>query len=396
MMLSEIFRGIDGPLDVLFNPNAAPPRSELLSIADHDAAMREISGWPGYGRAPLVALDFIASGCGVRRLWYKDESARFGLGSFKALGGAYAVLRVLQREVLKETGRKPESKELRAGSLARIVGNKTVTTATDGNHGRSVAWGAQQFGCKSIVYIPKFCSPSREAAITRFGAVVVRTKVDYDETVRICAREASRNGFIVVSDTSWPGYSDIPREVMSGYTVMAEEALQQLPKDERLTHVFVQVGVGGLAAAVCVHLSNRLGPRAPLFIAVEPSGTASLFASIKAGKRIPAPLRTRSVMAGLDAGEISSLAWDVLSECLHAVATVSDEVVAPCMRLLAKSPYGIVAGESAVAGLAALILGSRRQDSRSGLELDDNSRVLVFGTEGNTDPELYDSLVREH
>lgn len=386
-------------LGLLINPTrtASVSSSDVITLADHRAAMREISSWPTFHPTPLIPLDELAQTCGIGGLWYKDESSRFGLGSFKSLGGAYAVLRVIQREVAKRTGREPSSAELAEGSLGDAVSDMTVTTATDGNHGRSVAWGAQMFGCRSVVYVPKSCSSGRETAVRRYGATVVRTQVGYDETVRLCTANAANQGFIVVSDTSWPGYVDIPRDVMHGYTLMVEEVLRQLPGEDTLTHVFVQGGVGGLAAAVCAHLSNRLRTSAPDVIVVEPRGAACLFSSGLAGSPTPAEPPVTTIMAGLDCAEVSTLAWEVLEEAAAAFLTVPDDVVSPCMRLLANISYGghpIVAGESAVAGLAAFLLTSVDPSARNLLGLDANSQVLVIGTEGDTDPDIYRSLIK--
>ena len=392
-----LLAGMRQRLRLLMNCAARCPQTEGLSLTGHAAAMKELASWPGFQPTTLVPLKNIACASDIRSLWYKDESSRFDLGSFKALGGAYAVLRVLQKEVLRQTEHEPTSEEMRNGSFAAITRGVTVTTATDGNHGRAVAWGAQMFNCRCVIYVPKSCSRSREAAIARYGATIVRTEVGYDDTVRLCASDASQNGFMVVSDTSWPGYVDIPRDIMNGYTILVEEVLQQLPADQRLSHVFVQGGVGGLAAAVCAHFSNRLGDRAPALVVVEPERAACLFASALAGRPTPASPPVGTIMAGLDCGEVSTYAWNVLSSGAAAFITVPDAVVAPCMQLLDTPTSGdqpIVAGESAVAGLAALLISAGDSELRDALKLDTNSRVLVIGTEGNTDPEIYQSLMR--
>ena len=339
-------------------------------------ACAEIRSWPGYAPTPLILLDGVARECRIGELWYKDEASRFGLGSFKALGGAYAVLRVLQKTL------HASSAELRSGIYSHITHPVTVTTATDGNHGRSVAWGAHMFGCRCVVYIPKQCSAHREQAIRSFGARAVRTRQGYDDTVRQCALDAGNHGWTVVSDTSWPGYQDIPRDVMSGYALIAEEVLGQIACP---THVFVQAGVGGLAAALLPRFQDAR------FIIVEPEGAACLYASAVAGKLISAPPPVHTVMAGLDCAEPSLLAWNIISAGAAAFQTVSDDVTGPCMRLLARS--GIVAGESAIAGFAGLLQASAHAGYRAALGLDGDSRVLVIGTEGNTDPQLYARFV---
>jgi diaminopropionate ammonia-lyase len=390
------FAGMSKRVQVFDNSARLKLKTSILTEEGHQEAMQEIRSWPEWRATPLVSLPAIAERCELQSLWYKDESSRFGLGSFKALGGAYAVLRVLQREILRQTGREASSEDLRSGSFQDITRGVTVTTATDGNHGRSVAWGAQMFGCRCVIYIPYSCSYRREVAIEKFGARVVRTRGGYDETVKTCASDAPKKGFAVVSDTSWPCYEEIPREIMLGYTVMLEEILGQLPPGETLTHAFVQGGVGGLAASVCAHFANRFGVRAPRLVVVEPEGAACLFASAQAGKSVPAPAPVGTIMAGLDCGEASMLAWDILSTGTAAFVTVPDSVVAPCMRLLASSSNGsraIVAGESAVAGLAAVLISSSDAWIRDILRIDSSSRVLVFGTEGNTDPELYQTML---
>jgi len=274
----------------------------------------------------------------------------------------------------------------------------SVATATDGNHGRSVAWGANLFQCGCVVYVPRSCSLNRELAIARYGAQVIRSSLGYDETVRQCLRDAKDHGWLVVSDTSWEGDEKIPAIVMQGYTVATREVLDQLTSARRPTHVFVQSGVGGLAGAVCGFFSEVWGVRRPRLIVVEPSGAACLFASAVAGKRVSLDGKVHSIMAGLESGEASPLAWRVLEQRADFFMTIPDSAVPGCMRLLAASPYGdppIVAGESAVAGLAGLLYLVESPALRTRLELDSTSSILLFGTEGDTDPDLYFRLVGE-
>ena len=224
-----------------------------------EAARKEISSWPNYRPTPLISLSGLAKAKGVGAILYKDEGGRFGLGSFKALGGAYAVCRVLQAAILDRTGVSPSSEELRQDRFRNITETITVATATDGNHGRSVAWGANLFHCRCVVYVPCSCSLNRELAIARYGAQVVRSAVGYDETVHQCLRDAEARGWLLISDTSWGANEKTPATVMQGYTVMTREVLDQLAAAKRPTHVFVQAGVGGLAGAVCAHFSARHG-----------------------------------------------------------------------------------------------------------------------------------------
>jgi diaminopropionate ammonia-lyase len=352
------------------NGEYGPRQRAVLNRAAFETARAEISSWTGYAPTRLVDLPSVARAAGIARVAYKDESARFGLGSFKALGGAYAVLRQLRA----------------AGRPAKDV---TVACATDGNHGRSVAWGAQRFGCGCVIYIHETVSEGRAAAIAAYGAEVRRVPGNYDDAVRAAARDAAASGWIVVSDTSYPGYVDIPRDVMQGYAVMADEALAQM--GEPPTHVFVQAGVGGLAAAVCGHLWETLGDRRPRTVVVEPDRAACLFESARLGKAANIHGARDTAMAGLACGETSLVAWDILEEGAADFLTVTDEAAFAGMRLLAG--LGVVAGESAVAGLAGLLGSAARPELARALGLDSGARVLLFGSEGDTDPALYARIV---
>ncbi|MBM3486062.1 MAG: diaminopropionate ammonia-lyase [Alphaproteobacteria bacterium] len=375
---------------LLLNPRHAPER---LAI-DRDAGARAratIASWPGYTPTPVTDLTRLAQTLGVGRLAYKDEGGRFGLGSFKALGGAYGVFRVVARRVATETGQEPTVAALLDGRHRERVAALTVSTATDGNHGRSVAWGASLFGCRAVIYIPHDCSPGRAAAIAHYGAAVVRTDGGYDATVRRCAADASREGRILVADTAWPGYTEIPGWVTDGYTLMVAEALAAIGGPP--SHVFVQGGVGALAAALAGHLIECAGPGAVRVVVVEPDGAACLHASAAAGRPTAARAPVHSVMAGLNCGEVSTLAWDVLDRAAFAFMTVPDDVTAPTMRLLADHRPPIVAGESAIAGLAGAIVAARDPAMRAALQLSERSAILLFGTERDTDPAIYTEMV---
>jgi diaminopropionate ammonia-lyase len=320
----------------------------------------------------------------------KDEATRFGLGSFKALGGAYAVAQVLAAELARR-GVTPNatSEDLVAGTYLDTVRDITVTCATDGNHGRSVAWGAQRFGCRCVIYVHATVSQGRVDAIARYGAEVRRVPGTYDDAVREAAKAADTNGWFVISDTSYEGYTTVPVDVMQGYRVMAEEALEQW-QGPAPTHCFMQGGVGGAAAAVSVQLRTRLTPR-PRLIVAEPDQAACLLASAEAGEPVAIPGDLDTLMAGLACGEPSILAWQELARAADAFMAVPDEAAVECMRLLARE--GIVAGESGVAGLAALLLAAADPAARAALGLGSDSRVLLFSTEGATDPDLYQRLV---
>ncbi len=371
-------------------------QSRVLNIENHRIARAEIESWPGYQVTPFVKLAGLAKQVGLEQIFYKDEGGRFGLGSFKALGGAYAVFRLLSAAVKDKLGLvQVSAADLVAGRYADITQNITVTCATDGNHGRSVAWGARMFGCKCVIYIHQGVSDARRRAIEAFGANVVRTSGNYDQSVRQASEEALAQGRFVVSDTSYEGYMEVPRDVMQGYTVMAAEAFEQLA-GVRPSHIFVQGGVGGLAAAICAQAWELWGAERPKFIVVEPERAACLFESAKAGRPTAVAGDQPTVMAGLDCGEISLLAWEILETGCDAFMTLSDEAALASMRMLANPPVGdlpIAAGESAVAGLAGALIAMSHPDQRALLQLNAESRVLVFGSEGDTDPELYENIV---
>jgi diaminopropionate ammonia-lyase len=352
------------PFRYFLNRNHGVPGIAVLPETGYARAKAEIKTWPGYAPTPLVALDAIAKAAGVVQLHYKDEAGRFGLASFKALGGAYAVMRVLQAELAKrDVAREATSADLIAGTYKEATGKITVCCATDGNHGRSVAWGAE------IRVVPG----------------------NYDDAVREAQKQAEANSWFVVSDTSYPGYTEVPRDVMQGYRLMADEAADQI--SEAPTHVFIQGGVGGVAAAVSVQMRARFGAGVKLIVA-EPDKADCLLASAEAGEPVTVPGDLDTLMAGLACGEPSLLAWQELERGAFAFMSVSDESAVECMKLLAHQTPPIVAGESAVAGLAALLLAMQEPYARGALGLGPDSCVLLFGTEGATDPEVYDRLVK--
>lgn len=369
-------------------------RSAILGEAALAAARAEITRWPGYQPTPLVALPALAARLGVAAIHYKDEGSRFGLGSFKALGGAYAVARLLAREVGRRAGREIAPADLAEPALRALCADLTVTCATDGNHGRSVAWGARMFGCRCVIYIHATVSDGRRDAIAAYGAEVVRTAGNYDEAVQQADRDARAQGWHVISDTSYPGYMDVPRDVMQGYQLMVEEAARALP--EAPTHVFVQAGVGGFAAAVCGYFWERAGGARPVFVVVEPERADCLYQSARAGRPVAVGGELDTLMAGLACGEVSLLAWEVLAQGADAFCRIGDDAAVAVMRLLAR-PGGadapIVAGESAVAGLAAAIAAMQDEQARAALGLGPHSRLLFIGSEGDTDPACYAELV---
>lgn len=366
----------------------------VLSLAAGQEAQAAISAWKGYAATPLVSLDGLAAQTGVARIFYKQEAGRFGLGSFKALGGAYAVYRLLAAMIAEKTGVTPAPEDILSGRHSDIVSTVTVTCATDGNHGRSVAWGARMFGCRAVIFIHETVSEARKAAIAAYGAEVIRTRGNYDDSVREAARMAAEHGWHVVSDTSYPGYTDVPRNVMQGYSLMADEAARQLG-EVKPTHIFIQGGVGGLAAAVTAHFWETLGAEAPTVVVVEPDTAACLLESAVAGAPTAVGGDLDTIMAGLACGEPSIIAWPILAGGVSAFMAIPDAAAAETMRLLASGKAGatLVGGESGVAGLAGFLTAAARPDWSETLGLDENSVVLCFGSEGDTDPDLYTAIV---
>ena len=355
-----------------------------------------ITEWPNYEPTPLIALEGLAQALGVRSVLYKDESPRFAMDSFKSLGGAYAVYCLLVQRVSERTGISQVSRQdLTSGRYKVLTKDITVASATDGNHGRSVAWGAQEFGCRCVIYIHAEVSKGREQILRGQGAEVIRVSGNYDESVIECARDAEENGWYVVSDTSWEGYINIPIDIMNGYSVVAGEVANELDA-EVPTHVFVQAGVGGLAASVCGKFAEAWGPCRPRFVVVEPDFAACLLKSARQGRPTVFEVEQETVMAGLSCGEVSLAAWPILARGANDFIAIPDVMVAPAMRLLASSPYGdepIVAGESAVAGLAALIAVCRDRNLSAALGLNKKSLVLLIGTEGASDPQIYKNII---
>lgn len=374
------------------------PFADLQSVQGAQRARAEFSQCPHYNPTPLHRLPDAASAAGVAEVYYKDEASRFGLRSFKALGGGYAVARRLQDLAACAADRPVSLGELVRREHATITGAVIVTCASDGNHGRAVAAAARVFGCRCVVFLHEGVSAGRADAIRQLGAEVVRKPGVYDDSVRAAASAATEKGWELVSDTTLPGHEQVPLTVMQGYAVLMMEALDELRARglDLPTHLFVQAGVGGLAAALAAYLWEALGDEAPIIVVVEPANAACLFRSALAGRPEVAPGDLDTVMAGLACGEVSEVAWRILSAAADAFMVIDDASAIEAMRLLAEGAYGappIVAGESATAGLAALLALGQRPSERRAIDLTPLSRVMVIGTEGATDPGLYRELV---
>lgn len=353
------------------NPNGIP---ELLE---------ELGQCPAHRVTPLHALPGLAGRLGVGEIRVKDESQRFGFGAFKALGGVIAVYNVLSGAVGDAYHSQTTFAALMRNEHPEVTARYVFTTASSGNHGRSVAAGAKLFGNRCVIFLPKFTSAEKEAAIRARGAEVIRVDGDYDTAVAECRRQAEANGWTIISDTSWEGYDQVPRSVMRGYTVLVEEIIQQWRPGP--THVFVQAGVGGLAAAVFGYLWARYEPR-PVFIVVEPASADCWFQSNLAGKPALASGNADTVMGGLACREISPVTWPVIGLGADWFMTIEEDQVVPARRLFARPMAGdpaITSGPSGCAGLAGLTRICTEATAFSALGLDKNARVLLINSEGD-------------
>ena len=381
---------------------AADPTFDLgaysvISEQDFSDAAAEITQWDGYSATPLYSLAELAREVGVAAIQYKHEGSRFGLGSFKALGGAYAAQRLLGRELSRLVGTDVSLADVRSRVWAEEAAGIKLVSATDGNHGRSLAWGCHRFGASCRIYIHANVSSGRERAMRDLGAEIVRIDGDYDESVVRCRQDADENGWFVVSDTSWQGYTETPRDVLAGYGVMIREVYMQASAPP--THVFVQGGVGGLAAATAAALRQLWGAESPRVVVVEPSLAACLFESARNGRPVAVEIEVETIMAGLSCGEPSPMAWEVLKSEISDFLVIDDNLIPPTVRRLAR-PSGrdpvIEAGESGVAGLAALIDAAGSTEMRQKLGLNAESRVLLIGSEGVTDPAIFAEIMSSH
>lgn len=371
-----------------------PVDAETLGIAAANEVERFLTHRDNHAETPLVALSGLAAQIGVGAIHIKDEGHRLGLGSFKALGGAYAVIQLLLEEASDKLGRKVDISELHSPDLKAIARTMTVACATDGNHGRSVAQGAQLVGAKAAIFVHAGVSDERVAAIARFGAEMIRVDGSYDESVREASRVAEEKGWTIVSDTSWPGYERIPGLVMQGYTALVRESLRRM--QEPPTHVFIQSGVGGIAAAVAGHLAIELGANRPIFVVVDPARAACIFETASAGHPVTIAHGEPTVMAMLECYAPSLVAWRILSRAADAFMTVDEDDAVSVMRQLAKpvaDDPAIVAGESGGVGLAGLMKAVCDPEIKAALHINAHSRIFLVNTEGATDPFKYEEIV---
>ncbi|HWE99678.1 MAG TPA: diaminopropionate ammonia-lyase [Caulobacteraceae bacterium] len=357
---------------LLINPSPlaqadlAPDDAETFGPSGAGRARAVMAPWPGFATTPLQSLNALAADLGLGAVHAKDETARMGLGAFKALGGAYAVARLAAAAPSAHDHDEPA----------------TFVCATAGNHGRSVALGARMAGAKCVTFVGEATSPARADALASLGAQVVREGSTFEESIAACNAAAKAKGWTVVSDTAWPGYEEIPRLVMQGYTVLAAEALDQLAQPP--THVFLQGGVGGLAGAVAAHFASALG-RPPRIVVVEPERAACLMTSARAGAPVRIDAGERTAMTMLECYAPSLIAFRILERTAYAFMTVCDEEASTaCERLGRPSSDdpAIATSQSGAAGLAGLIRACGDPAMRRALGLDARSRVLVVVSEG--------------
>lgn len=355
---------------------------------------------PGYQLTPLVALDATAKSLGIQKLWVKDESHRLGLNAFKVLGASWAIGRILAQKAGCPV-EKLSWQDLRDIAM-NLTDPITFVTATDGNHGRAVAWAAQQLGCRAVVYMPKGSAAHRLNAILDTGAHGEITDMNYDDAVRLAASMAEKNNWILVQDTAWEGYMEIPQWIMEGYSTLAEEIDQQLASHsaELPTHVILQAGVGSFAGGVLGAMAWRWGECLPKVIIAEPEAASCIYASAKAkdGKLRVVGGDLSTIMAGLACGEPNPTAWPILRDYAFAWTSCCDSVAACGMQKLARPHSGdtsVVSGESGAVGMGIVEVLCRNKESAMAqrLGIGPDSRVLIISTEGDTDPDNYQQIV---
>ena len=338
-----------------------------------DEAYLTISKWDSYNSTPLLQLNKLTKELNLNKIYYKDESKRFNLKSFKALGGAYAVEKVTK-------------------------GNKdiTVSTATAGNHGRSVAWGAKRLGLKCKIFISEYVSDARGKAMQDLGADVVKVKGNYENSLIECIKQSTENNWQIVQDVAWKDYMLIPTLTMAGYSVMMREIVDQI-NNEEITHIFLQAGVGGMAGAMVAGAARYL-KNIPKITIVEPDSAACVMESIKTGKLEKVNITRESLMGGMSCGEPSLVPWKILKKSVNNCISIPDDDIGKAMKLFANASFGddkIVAGENSVPGVISLIASCNDQNIRNKLDLNIKSNVLLIGCEGDTDQEMYQKLVKE-
>jgi len=344
-----------------------------LSKKDIDDAYSSISKWEGYIPTPLISLNKLSKELNLKNIYYKDESKRFDLKSFKALGGAYAVEKITKGD-----------KDI------------VVSTATAGNHGRSVAWGAKRLGLKCKIFISEFVSKARGQAMADLGADVIKVKGNYEKSLIECIKQSTENNWQIVQDVAWKNYMLVPKYTMAGYSVMMKEIIDQI-KNEKITHIILQAGVGGMAGAMVAGIARYLD-NVPVTLVVEPDSAACVLESIKTGKIEKIDIKRESLMGGMSCGEVSLVPWEILKNSVKHCISLPDNDIAKTMKLLGNSSFSdekIIAGENSAPGVISLITSCEDHNIKENLQLNEKSNVLVIGCEGDTDKEMYKKLTNQ-
>ena len=354
--------------DYLFNKEKI---LKSLSKKEIDDAYLSIQEWDGYSPTPLINLNKLSKELNLNKIFYKDEGKRFNLKSFKALGGAYAVEKISK-----------DNKDI------------TVSTATAGNHGRSVAWGAKRLGLKCKIFISEFVSDARGQAMANLGADVIKIKGNYEKSLLECIKQSTENGWQIIQDVAWNNYLLVPKYTMAGYSVMMKEIFDQIESNQ-ITHIILQAGVGGMAGAMIAGIARYLN-NIPTTIVVEPDSAACVLESIKTGKIQKIDIKRESLMGGMSCGEVSLVPWEILKNSVKYCISLPDDDIATTMKFLGNGSFSnkkIIAGENSAPGVISLIASCEDQKIKKELNLNSNSNVLVIGCEGDTDKEMYKKLV---
>ncbi len=386
----------------------ASPKTNIYPEFLNDKATKPVrklhKSLSGYEITPLVVLKNLANQLGIKNIYVKDESKRFSMNAFKALGATYAMSKVLC-DRLGISIDEVDFEYFKSDEVKSKIANLVFVTATDGNHGRAVAWTAQMLGCKSVVYMPKGSTKTRLDAILSHGADASITQLNYDDAVRLADEMAKKNGWIVVQDTAWEGYEEIPNWITQGYTTMAYESNEQI-KSENLdvpTHIFLQAGVGSMAGAVLGWYANEYKEKLPKTIIVEPKAADCIYKSAEkaTGEMVNVAGDLTTIMAGLACGEPNPVTWQILRDFGYAYVSCPDFVTVEGMRLLAhpiKDDEKVISGESGAVGLGLVSLVMKHKELakiKDVLGLNEDSIVLIFSTEGDTDPENYNKCIND-
>jgi len=357
------------------NENFKFDRLKILEILNKDLledAYKTISKWQKYQPTPLESLNKLSKELNLDNIFYKDESKRFGLKSFKALGGAYAVEKITK-------GKK----------------GITVSTATAGNHGKSVAWGAQKLGIDCKIFISENVSETRADEMRNLGAEVIRVKGNYENSLNVCKEESKSKNWEIIQDVAWPDYELVPKFTMAGYSTMIKEISVQTNK--YITHIFMQAGVGGMAAGLIAGVANYF-KKVPKIIIVEPENANCVMQSIKNNSPTRVDIKKESIMGGMSCGEVSLVPWQILNNSVNSCISVSDKFVSQTVAMLADkvlSDISIIGGECSTPGITSLISCCNNEETKSALEINKNSNILLIGCEGSADMELYQKLLNE-